>query len=202
MQFLLKNITAIESAAIFEKELASLPLFLQQEILIQKNSLKQKQSLLGKILLRDYLLEKELPISILETWQRDESQKPHCQGIYSFSISHSGDWVGVAISQKNKLGLDIQQLRKFEKIDLFRSYFHKEEWDWLLSQNDQDAAFIELWVRKESFLKLLGIGIILNTNHFSVVHNSFYFNDYLYDFQQVIVANGYKAVVCEMKNEK
>lgn len=78
-----------------------------------------------------------------------------------FNLSHSGDFVMLAISD-TPIGCDIERLHK---AILSRHVFHPNELSLLLSQPEGTArnqAFLRLWTAKEAFLKAIGTGIDAN----------------------------------------
>ncbi len=76
-----------------------------------------------------------------------------------FNLSHSGDWLVMAIAKEVPLGVDIQQLDRQRRIDrLARRYFSGPEVE-LLSDLDGDdylRHFYRLWTLKEAWTKAHG----------------------------------------------
>ena len=68
------------------------------------------------------------------------------------SISHSGDFAAVAISDR-KVGLDLQQDRTMRSEDRMRELCFTEE------EKKREEPFIYTWTRKESYAKMLGLGL-------------------------------------------
>jgi 4'-phosphopantetheinyl transferase len=78
------------------------------------------------------------------------------------SVSHSGDWVLVALAVDRPLGADVEQIRASpDLMDVARRYFAREEALGLagLSESERPGAFFSLWTRKEACLKVHGEGI-------------------------------------------
>jgi 4'-phosphopantetheinyl transferase len=78
-----------------------------------------------------------------------------------FNISHNQQLYVVVISNK-EVGIDVEEIKKVENIELLikrtineRSLNELEN----LDENELQQRFIEDWVVKESYLKLLGSGI-------------------------------------------
>lgn len=83
-------------------------------------------------------------------------------GRLHFSVSHSGDWVLVALASDRAVGADVEEVRAApDLLDLARRYFAAEEALALegLSPRDRPTAFYALWTRKEACLKVHGEGI-------------------------------------------
>jgi 4'-phosphopantetheinyl transferase len=76
-----------------------------------------------------------------------------------FSISHTSDYVAVALSD-NEIGIDIEHLR-LGKHHIARRFFTDEENNYLsrLPLSDFDVAFTKLWTLKEAYAKCTGTGI-------------------------------------------
>ena len=78
-----------------------------------------------------------------------------------FNLSHSGDFVMLAISD-TPVGCDIERLHK---AILSHHVFHPQELARLLALPEGDARdheFLRLWTAKEAFLKAIGTGIDTN----------------------------------------
>ncbi|OTQ69527.1 hypothetical protein B6D17_10275 [Gilliamella apis] len=77
-----------------------------------------------------------------------------------FNISHSKDWVAVAISLNGSVGIDIEVARQRKNyLNVAESIFADDEYQWILKQSDTLAAFWQLWTLKESALKLYAKGV-------------------------------------------
>jgi len=88
-----------------------------------------------------------------------------------FNISHSGDWVVCAISDK-EVGIDIELL-KAARLNVANRFFTEKEISILNSLNgiEQEDHFYTLWTAKESYLKYLGTGLTKPLNSFDVIVN-------------------------------
>lgn len=83
-----------------------------------------------------------------------------------FNISHSGDYVVLATGE-DEVGVDIERCRPYHRGVPGR-FFQPEEEEWLRQQAN-DEAFFYLWTGKESVMKLLGLGLALPAQSFSVL---------------------------------
>ena len=80
----------------------------------------------------------------------------------AFSVSHSGDLVGVAIGTVLRLGLDVEALREeYDAAPIVRRFFTPEEFeDWqAVPAGQQSKVFFRAWTRREAYLKGTGEGI-------------------------------------------
>lgn len=81
----------------------------------------------------------------------------------SFSISHSGDVVLVALSHLGRVGVDVEVAGPLDDLpSLMASVFSVREChDVMSAQSAQErlSRFYRIWTRKESMVKALGIGL-------------------------------------------
>lgn len=95
----------------------------------------------------------------------------------NFNVSHSGDWLLVAIVQQPKksaslpleLGVDIERCRSRTNIhSILRHYFSELETAALLAlpSEQQRDRFFDLWALKESYIKAKGLGLALPLTSF------------------------------------
>jgi 4'-phosphopantetheinyl transferase len=87
----------------------------------------------------------------------EQHGKPRRIGGPEFSLSHSGEWVGVAVGAGEPLGLDVEQLRPLAALDGLAGH--------ALSPTERtrppsDArTFLGVWTRKEALLKATSDGL-------------------------------------------
>lgn len=81
---------------------------------------------------------------------------------FSFNVSHSHQWLLCAIAPDLQVGIDLEAFREIEAIKLAERFFVPSEQQWLKSQPAEqlEAAFYELWVCKEAYLKAVGTGLV------------------------------------------
>lgn len=84
--------------------------------------------------------------------------------IVNFNFSHSGNITICGVSD-NAVGVDVEKIREVN-IDIAKRKFCKEEYNAIINSNDQNNAFFEYWVKKESYLKALGKGLRVPLNKF------------------------------------
>jgi 4'-phosphopantetheinyl transferase len=89
-----------------------------------------------------------------------------------FNISHSGTMVICSFSDK-EIGIDIEKITEGSiDIDIAKRFFCISEYEYIIRQNTsikQKEAFYRLWVLKESFMKVTGIGMTLLFDSFEIV---------------------------------
>lgn len=87
-----------------------------------------------------------------------------------FNLSHSGDYAVCAIGDV-PVGVDVQCPEK-NQGDLAAYFFTGAEQQWIAQAGDPDdeiRRFTRIWTRKESYLKLLGIGLNMELDSFEVI---------------------------------
>ena len=125
------------------------------------NGRRKKQFLVCRSILAS-LLNQYCQIAILPTMVIGDNNRP-CfldRNLPDFNISHSQDWVAVAISLDGRVGLDIEVARPRKNyLDVAKSFFADAEYQWMMQQADTLTAFWQLWTLKESALKLYAKGV-------------------------------------------
>ncbi len=117
---------------------------------------QRKESLVGRLMLHKAL--EGLGVGEY-TVNFSGNEKPVLQSereIY-FNISHSGDYVTLAISD-DEVGCDIQEIRPYNPKVAVRHYCENET-RLIESSDSKDDMFIRLWALKESILKFTGKGL-------------------------------------------
>lgn len=113
-----------------------------------------------RILLGRYLAAEPKEIR----FQLDHNKKLLLQNTSSknlhFNVSHSGDWILIAIST-NPIGVDTEQINtSFTYQNLLDFGFSLEEKNYIQSAANSHQSFYKLWTRKEALLKATGKGLI------------------------------------------
>ena len=79
-----------------------------------------------------------------------------------FSVSHSGDWLAVAVASDYELGVDIERERTVRRSEaLARRFFSPAEVDVLaaLPEPARSRRFLRLWCRREALVKAMGTSL-------------------------------------------
>ncbi len=88
-----------------------------------------------------------------------------------FNVSHSGNFVLIALSLENRLGVDIEKISPDIDYPALASRFFSQAENTQLATfkgDERRRAFYRAWVRKESFIKAIGAGIGYGLDQFSV----------------------------------
>ncbi|MFI3175012.1 MAG: 4'-phosphopantetheinyl transferase superfamily protein [Bacillota bacterium] len=99
----------------------------------------------------------------------NEHKKPYLKGdsMPYFNLSHSGDFVVVALSTTEAVGVDIEEMKIFRE-GVAKKVFTETELAHIESQGDQNTAMYQQWSLKESVTKAIGTGFSLSPQSFSV----------------------------------
>lgn len=91
-------------------------------------------------------------------------------GDAQYSLSHSGERAVVAITRECAVGVDIEQIRPIDALEISGRFFSYAERTALASVHTGDllAAFFRCWTRKESFIKATGDGLSFPLDGFDV----------------------------------
>ena len=112
-------------------------------------SADKKRCIAGGLLLRRFLGDAAI--------YTDPFGKPRAESGVCFNLSHSGDWVLLAVSDK-EIGCDIERLRWVEALRTGKVVFTENEMALLRQSTDRLGKFYEFWTKKEALLKCMGKG--------------------------------------------
>lgn len=112
-----------------------------------------------------------------------------------FSISHSGDYAMVVMSDK-EIGCDIQQIKDVD-LRIADRFFTADEREYVKNTDD----FFRIWALKESLIKAVGKGLAMPLNSFTVegLNTDKPYCEYgkqLYSFFEYDSKKGYCITVC------
>jgi len=133
--------------------------FFLNEIVIQKqisHPHKRLQHLAGRYLLKS--LNPDFPVADIKIIS---SGKPYLENDnYQFSISHAGDFAAVIISEKFKVGIDMEM--PGEKIEKIKTKFTGDKEISLFSNTDFSLGqkLTAIWSMKEAMFKWYGLGLV------------------------------------------
>ena len=91
------------------------------------------------------------------------------KGTIYFCISHSKDYAACAVSNE-PVGVDIEWIKRGE-MPHAETILHKEEaevYSFVTNPLEKQKYFFECWTLKESYLKNLGIGLIVRSGDFMI----------------------------------
>lgn len=86
-----------------------------------------------------------------------------------FSVSHSEDWVVIALTKNSPIGVDIEQMDPTKQYqELVYEVFTMEEQARLSSLAIEGNVFLTTWTRKEALVKAIGKGLEIPLRSFEV----------------------------------
>lgn len=125
------------------------------------------RSLFAEVLVR-YALKKHFAIEGSKvSFTCNEYGKPFLEGYKNlfFNVSHSGNWVICALSDK-PVGVDVEQIKE-KDTDIAKRFFHEKEAN-AIHENVQDKElFFHYWTLKESYVKAEGKGMSIDFSSFA-----------------------------------
>ncbi len=155
------------SEALLLKYLAALP-YKEQIRLTKFSGVKWKNRLISLALLYSELAIKTGEKSKNLRISRNTNGKPYLEEFsqYKFNLSHSNDFIALAIARTNSIGLDIEKI-DFSRRNLPRisaRFFSSVENEALLKYKGKKYAlmFYRLWTLKEAWVKANGEALIPN----------------------------------------
>ena len=142
----------------------------REKIAKLKREQDKRLSACAELLLIYALRQQEDAFSLPLSIRVDERSKPALlDSPWQFNLSHSGDYAVCALSDA-PVGVDIETFRVRELLHPERM-LHPDEAKLLAfisNSNEKKKYFYECWVAKESYLKNLGIGLIVRPRDFMV----------------------------------
>lgn len=91
--------------------------------------------------------------------------KPHPSGPaegWEISISHSGEWVALALTRQARVGIDVERVTETRDLEGLAGYtladVEHDSWQGLTA-GARPGAFFGYWARKEAVLKATGLGL-------------------------------------------
>lgn len=120
-----------------------------------------------------------------------------------FNLSHSGNMVFCAVADTD-VGCDVEKVTEID-LKIAARFFFKEEYAALLACPDpakRKDLFFRYWTLKESFMKVTGLGFMLNLDDFCIllgdddirVRQSV--DERAYSFREYNLAPGYRFAAC------
>lgn len=198
IKILSKNIQAMEFSSILGNEKPSFVDTIRWEKMQALKSEKDKRRSLASAYLLNKMCE-ELGVRNPH-YQYGEKGKPYLAGQekVAFNLSHSGEYAALAYvanvdgSQDagqqrveeivSKIGIDIQEIRPMKEGMKKRILNEKEKLDSSFSQEEETKYLNRIWCIKESYVKMLGVGLSLDFRKIAV------------DFAEGrVMADGYKS---------
>lgn len=187
-----------------ELNLSLLPEYRIEKINRLVNDKNKLTSACAGFLIKKYFGDSEIKLG--------EYGKPYADNGKKFSISHSGDYVIIAISDY-EIGCDIELMRDLDYERLGKIVFHKNELKMLSEAEDKKNCFYKIWTAKEAFIKCLGEGFAFKTSSLDLSgfpkkleykNREFFFKDYMLGSYRIMLCgeeNSFPDKISETKIE-
>jgi 4'-phosphopantetheinyl transferase len=177
-----------------EPALNKLPKNIIDEVNQYKFVEQQQHCFFGKKLLQ-YALSKQQLNYTLEQLKYEEKEKPFFSNDFYFNISHSGNYVLLACSTTQKIGIDIEKHRTIE-IPLFKKYFNDFEWQNILENNIPTQRFFDYWTTKEAAVKCDGRGVEILGKTNIISSSSLICDNKNLEYKTLFIEENYSASIC------
>lgn len=104
---------------------------------------------------------RELDI-VYEEFKKPWLRSPHENGSHYFNVSHSGEWLLIALSTAGEIGVDVEQTERMT-AELMDSILADDEKAGFTGKNPGETLemLTRYWVGKEAYTKLIGQGITI-----------------------------------------
>lgn len=126
---------------------------------------------------------------------KNEFGKPFAEGLdVHFSVSHSGDFVVCAVSEK-EIGIDIEKIRDI-RLDAAKRFACESELEYIA---DDINRFFEIWTLKEAYFKCIGTGLgaDIKNVYFTETGNGFVCSENGFSIIKPELPEGYAGFICE-----
>ena len=172
------NITKCFATKTWENYLEDLPIDVKEYVLKYQKQNDRLRVLCGKLLLQK-LLQEINQDDLFNNIQLDHYKRPYVSNDIDFNISHSGDYVIIALTLSlsqgrgyacRKVGIDVEKKRDV-KYEEFERVFTEDEMQKIKSSQNSIDTFFQFWTMKEAIMKADGRGFHLPPNTFTVKNN-------------------------------
>ena len=179
----------------FNKLLKQLPITLQTKILKYHNWQDGERSLAGNILLLKGLYSIGQKQYTLDDLKYTKFQKPYFDEAISFNITHSGEYVICALSETNRVGVDVEVIKDIPMED-FTNLFANQEWNDVINATNKLRAFYTLWTKKEAFLKAVGCGLSQPLNEVVIENDRITWENQPWFLHEIVLDQYHIAYIC------
>lgn len=103
-------------------------------------------------------------------FSRSEQGKPFLESSgLEFNVSHSRERLLIAVTSGRTVGIDIEFQRRGPDLKaIAERWFSPAEQQFFASQQNPEAAFFEIWSKKEAYVKARGTGMFKEMSLFTV----------------------------------
>ena len=102
----------------------------------------------------------------------DQNRRPYLKSSpVDFNISHSGQFVVCAVSEKMRVGIDVE-FRKEVDLSDFQQTMSQSQWEMIHAAADPLDSFFWYWTVKESVIKADGRGLQIPLTEITILNDT------------------------------
>lgn len=146
--------------------------------------------LLGKLLLLEGLKGYGYRCDCLNHILSDENGRPFLDDRVDFNISHSDEFTVCTLSDRGRVGIDIERIKEVDLSD-FKNYLTPRERNIIAQSGDQYRDFYKIWTIKESVLKADGRGLSASLLDVEIEDKSAVWDGHIWFLNEINVNSGY-----------
>jgi 4'-phosphopantetheinyl transferase len=151
-------------------------------------------SLLGRILLLYALKQLGYGYLTLGDIRFNIYQRPYFDNTdIDFNISHSGDYVLCAVGRKNRVGIDIEEVRPIILEDFVSILSAEDLQEICRHPNGKLECFYNIWTRKEALVKAEGSGLNFPVQEICIIDGKAMLSGSVWYLYELPLLDGYKV---------
>lgn len=151
----------VSTAAEWQALLQQMPKAILDRVARYRQDINKYQLVYGRLLLQRLFWDLGYAGFDLEDIQYTSFNKPFWRADIDFSIAHSGQVVGCALSTKGTIGLDIEKIQAID-ISNFDHILNAKDQEVLSKSTSINKDFFKIWTIKEAVSKSDGRGLSMD----------------------------------------
>ncbi len=157
-----------------------------------RQDINKYQLVYGRLLLQRIFWDLGYAAFNLADIQYTSFNKPFWRADIDFSIAHSGNIVGCALSTKGSIGLDIEQIKAID-ISNFNHILNTDDQQSLSKSNSVNKDFFKIWTIKEAVSKADGRGLSMDVKDIHIGPKQATFLNDTWVLQEIAVHPDYRC---------
>jgi len=158
----------------------------------------RQAGLLGKLLLRQLLINNGHDPGLLSTYRTDQYGRPSIDFAGDFNISHSEGKVITAITDASRIGIDIERIKDIVPQE-FSRVFTNEEAQFIRNGAKDHLRFYEIWTKKEAAMKADGRGFHLDPSMINTLSGNIRIGDNIWETAPLSVSDQHTCYFSQAK---
>ncbi len=181
-----------DSDALVNKHISKLPPTIQGQIKSFRFQKDRQLNLVGKLLIEQTAKSFGISKEVLGQLCYSEYKRPFLSREIDFNISHSGSCVMLVMSNKGRVGIDVEEIKKVNP-DEFQDFFTSEEMADIRQSDDPSKRLFHWWTQKESLMKADGRGLYIPAREIRIIENTGYLEKQKWFLRPVPIGGPYTA---------